>query len=178
MLEVLRAPPRRTDCGIPAALRIGFGFAWPPRHLRPQTAARWANATCSEAPQLRWLVLRRLAKRLLAGESIPRGMMAAESVDLQTCLSCRHFCWGDDRGGERGFPGAAPALICFVKEDRPTCDQVMPLPEALHLALGDAVDFFVVGQTLAGNRALKRPHGLFMPLLDDSALKVSYAQAP
>ncbi len=85
------------------------------------------------------------------------------------------FLLGDDRGGERSFPGAAPALICFVKEDCPTCDQVMPLLEALYLALGDAVDFFVVGQTLAGNRVLKRRHGLSVPLLDDSALKVSYA---
>lgn len=85
------------------------------------------------------------------------------------------FLLEDDQGGERSFPGGAPALICFVKEDCPTCDQLMPLLEALHLALGDSVDFFVVGQTLAGNRALKRRHGLTVPLLDDSALKVSYA---
>ena len=85
------------------------------------------------------------------------------------------FLLEDDQGGKRSFPGQGPALICFVKEDCPTCHRLMPLLEELHVALGEVVDFFVVGQTLAGNRALRRRYGLAVPLLDDSALKVSFA---
>ena len=57
------------------------------------------------------------------------------------------FLLEDEGGGEHSFPGARPALICFVKEDCPTCNDVMPLVEALYRELGAAADFFVVGQT-------------------------------
>ena len=46
------------------------------------------------------------------------------------------FLLEDDGGGEHSFPGTRPALICFVKEDCPTCNDVMPLIEALHRDLG------------------------------------------
>ena len=85
------------------------------------------------------------------------------------------FLLEDERGGERSFPGARPALLCFVKEDCPTCNDVMPLIEALYSDLGTGVDFFVVGQTGEGNRVLRKRHGLTVPLLDDESLKVSFA---
>ena len=85
------------------------------------------------------------------------------------------FLLTDDRGGEHSFPGARPALICFVKEDCPTCNDLMPLIEALHRGLGAGADFLVVGQTAQGNRILTERHGLTVPLLDDESLKVSFA---
>ncbi len=85
------------------------------------------------------------------------------------------FLLQDDRGGAHSFPSSKPSLICFVKEDCPTCNDLMPLIEQLHCALGDEVEFFVVGQTLEGNRTLKERHDLSVPLLDDSSLKVSFA---
>jgi len=85
------------------------------------------------------------------------------------------FLLEDEGGGEHSFPGARPAVICFVKEDCPTCNDVVPLVEALYRELGAAADFFVVGQTTEGNRVLTQRHGLTVPLLDDESLKVSFA---
>ena len=85
------------------------------------------------------------------------------------------FLLEDNLGEQRAFPGARPAIVCFVKEDCPTCNEVMPLIDAAYRNLSDRVDFFVCGQTAAGNRALAENHGLSVPILDDSALKVSFA---
>ena len=51
----------------------------------------------------------------------------------------------------------------------------MPLIEQAHRAFGDAVDVWAVGQDAEGNAILVSRHGLTLPMLDDSALHVSYA---
>ncbi|HUY27648.1 MAG TPA: TlpA disulfide reductase family protein [Candidatus Binataceae bacterium] len=78
-------------------------------------------------------------------------------------------------GGERAFPSGRPALLCFVKEDCPTCAASMPLIEALHRAFGAHAEILAIGQDAAGNRALIERFGLSAPMLDDSALAVSFA---
>lgn len=86
------------------------------------------------------------------------------------------FSLADMAGTSFAFPQAAggkPALLCFVKEDCPTCNLVMPLLQALHES-GD-VAVLAPGQTADGNRTLVERHGLTLPLLDDSILKVSFA---
>ena len=85
------------------------------------------------------------------------------------------FSLADTSGEDFTFPTAEekPALLCFVKEDCPTCNLVMPLLQALHE--GGHVDVLVPGQTASGNRALRDRHNLTLPLLDDSVLKVSFA---
>lgn len=85
------------------------------------------------------------------------------------------FLLQDAEGRPHAFPGGKPALVGFVKEDCPTCDAVMPLLDGLYAALGSAVDFFIAGQTAAGNQALSARHGLTLPLLDDNSLKASFA---
>ena len=85
------------------------------------------------------------------------------------------FLLEDDRGKRCAFPGSKPALVCFVKDDCPTCHEVAPLLESAYRGLGEELDFFVCGQTVAGNRALAEKHGLTVPILDDSSLKVSFA---
>ena len=85
------------------------------------------------------------------------------------------FLLEDDAGGASSFPGSKPALICFVKEDCPTCNEVMPVIEAFFQAFASDVDILVPGQTLEGNRTLTAAHGLSVPVLDDSSLKVSFA---
>jgi len=50
----------------------------------------------------------------------------------------------DARGTARSFPSARAALLCFVKEDCPTCVMTMPLIEAAHRAFGASVD--VIGR--------------------------------
>jgi hypothetical protein len=72
------------------------------------------------------------------------------------------------------FPAGRPALLCFVKEDCPTCNLTMPLVEAVWRAFGAAVDVIAIGQDAPGNAALVERHRLTVPLLDDSALQVSY----
>ena len=83
------------------------------------------------------------------------------------------FSLADMAGADRSFPTGSPALVCFVKEDCPTCNLVMPLLQAAHDA-GD-VPLLVAGQTAEGNRSLVERHALTVPILDDSTLKVSFA---
>ncbi|MBX3706410.1 MAG: TlpA family protein disulfide reductase [Pseudomonadales bacterium] len=73
------------------------------------------------------------------------------------------------------FPSGRRALVCFVKEDCPTCNEVMPLLEALHRAFGAHLDVLLPGQTADGNAELTDRHALTVPILDDSRLKVSFA---
>src|SRR6516165_8888062 len=67
-----------------------------------------------------------------------------------------------------------PALLCFVKEDCPTCGLTMPLIQAAAEAAGGTVDVVAIGQDSEGNATLVERHQLKLPMLDDSALKVSF----
>jgi AhpC/TSA family len=80
-------------------------------------------------------------------------------------------------GKARTFPTGRPALLCFVKEDCPTCGLTMPLIEAASQAASAAVDVLAIGQDRAGNETLVKRHQLTVPMLDDSALKVSFRYA-
>ena len=85
------------------------------------------------------------------------------------------FLLEDAAGRGVDFPAGRAAVICFLKEDCPTCNEVTPLLEALHRAFGDALDVHLVGQTTEGNALLAQRHALTAPVLDDSRLKVSFA---
>ncbi len=64
-------------------------------------------------------------------------------------------------------------LLCFVKADCPTCRLSLPLVEAAHRAVAEAVDVWVIGQD-EDSAPLVRAHDLTVPLLDDGALRVSH----
>jgi hypothetical protein len=87
------------------------------------------------------------------------------------------FTLQDSGGTTRAFPTGRHALLCFVKEDCPTCGLSMPLIEAAHRAFAGAVDVWAIGQDAEGNALLEERHNLTLPMLDDSALRVSYGYA-
>src|SRR5260370_9593539 len=80
----------------------------------------------------------------------------------------------DSRGIARTFPSTQAVLLCFVKEDCPTCGLTMPLIEAAHASFGASVEVWAIGQDAEGNAKLVERHKLTGPLLDYSALKVSF----
>ena len=86
---------------------------------------------------------------------------------------CTPFLLSDLDGTDQHFPGERPALLCFVKEDCPTCREVMPLLAALQAKLAATMDLRIIGQTPEGNHTLAQTHGV--DVLDDSALKVAFA---
>ena len=79
------------------------------------------------------------------------------------------------RGEQVVLPGTSDALVCFIKEDCPTCKEVMPVLVAMHKAFAGAIDIQIIGQTLDGNKALDKTFAPGFSILDDSALKVSFA---
>src|SRR5260370_36605589 len=81
----------------------------------------------------------------------------------------------DSRGIARTFPSVRAVVLCFVKEDCPTCGLTMPLIEAAHANFGASVEVLAIGQDAEGNAKLVERHRLTVPMLDDSALKVSFA---
>ena len=83
------------------------------------------------------------------------------------------FSLADLNGTDFSFPRAERTVLCFVKEDCPTCNLVMPLLEALHNS--GELTVLAPGQTADGNQTLVERHSLTLPLLDDSTLKVSFA---
>lgn len=85
------------------------------------------------------------------------------------------FTLAANDGEPRSFPTVRHALLAFVKEDCPTCGLSMPLIQAAQEAFGSRLDVLVIGQDAAGNAKLVERHGLTAPMLDDSALKVSFA---
>ena len=82
-----------------------------------------------------------------------------------------------DGSAQRRFPTGRSTLLCFVKEDCPTCRLSMPLIREMQERYGEAVDVWAVGQDAAGNALLMDEYGLPGPMLDDSGLGVSYAFA-
>jgi hypothetical protein len=85
------------------------------------------------------------------------------------------FSLNDLAAGEHKFPSGRHALLCFVKEDCPTCQLTMPLIGAAHEAFGSHISVFAVGQDAEGNAKLVSEYKMTAPMLDDSALKVSFA---
>ena len=84
------------------------------------------------------------------------------------------FTLEDSAGIERSFPSTRRALVCFIKEDCPTCRLVLPVLEAIHDSLAGELDFFIIGQTRSGNSQLMSEFNPPFNLLDDSALKVAF----
>ncbi len=95
------------------------------------------------------------------------------TADVTTTLPA--FSLRDFSGDGRAFPTGRHALLCFVKEDCPTCVLSMPLVEAAHQAFGEHIDVWAIGQEAAGNAAFVNRFALTTPMLDDSALAVSFA---
>lgn len=86
------------------------------------------------------------------------------------------FSLADSAGSQAAFPTGRHALLCFVKQDCPICILTLPLIEAAHRAFGSAIDVWLIAQDDAPTRvALIKEHALTVPLLDDSALAVSFA---
>ena len=84
------------------------------------------------------------------------------------------FALSDTAGNEVSFPTGRPALLCFVKEDCPTCRLSLPLIECAYRAFHAEVDVLAIGQDTAGNAVLVEDFGLAVPVLDDDALSVSF----
>src|SRR5579875_8228 len=72
------------------------------------------------------------------------------------------------------FPSGRVTLLCFVKEDCPTCGLSLTLVEAAFRSFGRRADVYAIGQERDGNLKLMERHGLTVPMRDDSALEVSY----
>ena len=90
-------------------------------------------------------------------------------------LTVPPFSLADSAGTQVSFPGSRAGIVCFVKDDCPTCREVMPVLAAWHEAFAGHVDFHVIGQTSEGNTRLQQDFSPPFDLLDDSALKVSFA---
>ncbi len=93
---------------------------------------------------------------------------------LESSVSLAPFTLNDATGSAWAFPTEGTTLLCFVKEDCPTCDTIMPLLEWIHQSSGDNLTVMAAGQTTDGNALLRERHALTVPLLDDSSLKVSF----
>jgi len=76
------------------------------------------------------------------------------------------------QGASHSFPSGQNTLICFIKEDCPTCKLIVPILEQLHQK---QLLILAIGQTKDGNDRLIKEFDLTMPILDDSDLKVSFA---
>ena len=70
-----------------------------------------------------------------------------------------------------------PAVVAFIKEDCPTCQLVLPVLNAIARHWAHACPIQILGQTVAGNRALEASLGSerHLTILDDADLHQSYA---
>jgi len=83
------------------------------------------------------------------------------------------FSLQDLEGNQHSFPNSKASLLCFVREECETCHLSMPVIEAVYRAYRDAINLWVVGQE--NNHKLRDKYHATMPILDDTALKVSFA---
>jgi hypothetical protein len=85
------------------------------------------------------------------------------------------FTLPDQAGQDLAFAGAGPLLLCFVKDDCPTCHEVVPLLEQAYRRLGPKWPVVLIGQTEEGNKKLQEKYNLSVPILNDSTLQISFA---
>jgi hypothetical protein len=81
----------------------------------------------------------------------------------------------DRKRARRAFPTGRPTLLCFLKEDCPTCALSAPIVRAAQAALGERLDVWAIAQDEDGGEAMALRFDLAGPVLDDSALRVSHA---
>src|SRR5579875_1328773 len=81
----------------------------------------------------------------------------------------------DQHGRDWTLPSGRDMLLRFVHDGCPTCDLTLPILERLYRHFGGALAIAAIGQEAAGNAALIERHRLTLPMLDDSALKLSFA---
>lgn len=81
----------------------------------------------------------------------------------------------DQHGSSVSVPGSAEegAIVVFLKEDCPTCKQALPV---INAAAKSSASVIGIGQSSAGNAILVESGLIDFPLLDDSALGVSFEQ--
>ncbi len=84
------------------------------------------------------------------------------------------FSLDNSNGNSCEFPTKGRSIVCFVKEDCPTCREVMPVIDSMAVAMANQIDFFILGQTLEGNKILEEEFSPSFSILDDSQLKVSF----
>ncbi|MFN0095745.1 MAG: TlpA family protein disulfide reductase, partial [Dehalococcoidia bacterium] len=84
------------------------------------------------------------------------------------------FTLTDSGGIDRVFPTGKLTLLVFVKEDCPTCVLSAPLIDAAGLAFGRVMETWLITQDHEGPATFEARLNSGMPVLDDSALKVSY----
>jgi hypothetical protein len=87
------------------------------------------------------------------------------------------FTLADLTGAVLAFPTRRIALLCFVKQDCPTCVLSAPLITAAHRAFGAHAEVWAIAQDADGGRAFAAQHVPGVPVLDDAALRVSFAAA-
>ncbi len=85
------------------------------------------------------------------------------------------FSLPNSRGENVSFPSQRQSLVCFVKEDCPTCREVMPVLAALYSSFSGSMDVHIIGQTEEGNGVLEEEFQPPFALLNDATLKVSFA---
>lgn len=85
------------------------------------------------------------------------------------------FSLKNGRGENISFPSTKATLTCVVKEDCPTCREVMPLLVAFGHAFGADLDLHILSQTEAGIGVLEDAYSPPFSMLDDASLKVSFA---
>ena len=66
------------------------------------------------------------------------------------------FSLKDVSGNEREFSGGNQSLVCFIKEDCPTCREVMPLLNQIESLLNDRLELHILGQTKDRNALIER----------------------
>ena len=79
----------------------------------------------------------------------------------------------DQSGTTVSVPGGQPGIVVFLKEDCPTCKQALPV---INAAAAGGVTIWGIGQSAAGNGLMLDAGLIHFPLLDDSALAVSFEQ--
>ena len=80
----------------------------------------------------------------------------------------------DLKGVAHAFPGDRLTLLCFVKEDCPTCRLILPIIDRWSECFSPELSVLVIGQSTEGNHRLASRHGVRNTILDDSRLQVSF----
>ncbi len=84
------------------------------------------------------------------------------------------FTLSDRTGESLDVPTDRPTLLCFLKDDCPTCQIALPILDAFHRAYGEHIDIIAIDQSDPSDGGVYVDQKTDITILDDSRCKTAF----
>lgn len=109
--------------------------------------------------------------------TFPSEMLANDAIPMPSqhmTETLKPFALEDRSGNSMDVPTGRASLLCFLKDDCPTCQIALPIIDAFHRAYGEQIDIIAVDQSDPAGGGVYAGDRTDIAILDDSACKTAF----